>query len=101
LLGERARMAGLENAPWYWAYLCNFGDPSGHAMPAFAHLWSLAVEEQFYFVWPLVVLALSPRALLRTSIAVAVVAFLARVGLRALGAPPATVYEYTFSRMDA
>jgi peptidoglycan/LPS O-acetylase OafA/YrhL len=32
------------------------------------HFWSLAVEEHFYLVWPLVVFCLSSKALLRLSI---------------------------------
>jgi peptidoglycan/LPS O-acetylase OafA/YrhL len=42
-------------------------------------LWSLAVEEQFYLVWPFIVLFVSERALLRISLAALVVVPLLRI----------------------
>ncbi len=43
---------------WYWLYISNwriiiYGLP---ANPLFFHFWSLAVEEQFYLIWPFVFL---------------------------------------------
>jgi peptidoglycan/LPS O-acetylase OafA/YrhL len=43
---------------WYWSYLSNwriisFGLPSN---PLLFHFWSLAVEEQYYLIWPMIFL---------------------------------------------
>ena len=42
------------------------------------HFWSLAVEEHFYLIWPLVVFWLSPKSLLRLSVALIVLVGAAR-----------------------
>ncbi len=43
---------------WYWLYAQNWlGGLYGESLRAFEHYWSLAIEEQFYLLWPLVVLA--------------------------------------------
>jgi peptidoglycan/LPS O-acetylase OafA/YrhL len=40
---------------WYWSYLGNWAFAAGQTIPSLTHLWSLAVEEQFYLFWPLLV----------------------------------------------
>jgi len=47
--------------PWYLSYLFNWRAAS--AQVPLGHLWSLAVEEQFYLVWPFLVYVMSSRAL--------------------------------------
>jgi peptidoglycan/LPS O-acetylase OafA/YrhL len=86
---------------WYWAYLSNWREPWGPSVSYFPHFWSLAVEEQFYLVWPLVVLLLSRRALASTCAAIAVVAMLVRFALVRHHAPMFAPYELTVARMDA
>jgi peptidoglycan/LPS O-acetylase OafA/YrhL len=60
------RAAAIHDGPWAQAYLANWHLASGGGgywasfqLPRlFGHLWSLAIEEQFYLVWPVVVLLL-------------------------------------------
>jgi peptidoglycan/LPS O-acetylase OafA/YrhL len=56
---------------WYWFafFAANIGtllDQMGHV--SLNPLWSLAVEEQFYFVWPIVVMGVRRNALLIVSL---------------------------------
>ena len=69
--------------PWFATYTFNYAwvalnVPVGSA----THLWSLAVEEQFYLVWPFLVLALRrwPRVLLGITGALVVASFVQLVG---------------------
>ena len=55
----------LSDQVWYWTYLVNFkiGFEYWPAYGAIGHFWSLALEEQFYLIWPLLVFFLSRRSL--------------------------------------
>jgi len=48
----------VQNQIWFWAYLQNwlFIFYPSHTDSALNHFWSLAVEEQFYLVWPFIIL---------------------------------------------
>jgi peptidoglycan/LPS O-acetylase OafA/YrhL len=63
--------------------------------------WSLAVEEQFYLLWPLVVARFAGKRLLRVIGAVCVLALLLRYGCMAGGVSPQAIYANTFTRMDS
>ena len=66
------------DAIWFWTYLYNVRVAATGWQPtgALEHFWSLAIEEQFYLIWPVVVLWLGRKHLIATC-AVAVVAALA------------------------
>lgn len=53
------------NLPWHVAYLSNFYLALQGAWEPWPiiHLWSLATEEQFYLLWPLLILRLPRRAI--------------------------------------
>ena len=68
----------------------------------FVHFWSLAIEEQFYLIWPLLVWLCSRRALAAPCVFVLGLALVCRVGLvwagcDGLGLP----YQFTLCRADA
>lgn len=84
-----------------WLYLTNWVQPFHPGQGSIPHLWSLAVEEQFYLLWPLVVRWLSTAALLRSCIVLALGSLLFRVVLQWQGADFEMIYEFTPSRIDA
>ncbi len=61
-------------APWLWLHLANIpiargGWVLGFKLLTLNHFWSLAVEEQFYLVWPLVIYFCRRRTLVAACIA--------------------------------
>lgn len=50
---------------WLWTYSLNFGHMFERVpiSDVYSHFWSLAVEEQFYLIWPVVIWYCSRRAL--------------------------------------
>ena len=92
---------------WYWLYLQNFkmaqwGDfgPSGTIPSGLMVTWSLAIEEQFYLLWPTVVFFFSRRALIRVCMGVTVAVFALRPLLLELGVAPITLYQIPPTRLD-
>jgi peptidoglycan/LPS O-acetylase OafA/YrhL len=87
---------------WYWLYIPNFlGAKFTDHIPGYTgHLWSLAIEEQFYICWPLVVFLCSRKTLLRLCSGVIIVSLLLRIGFRLTDVPRDWVYIVTPARLD-
>ncbi|HSY35709.1 MAG TPA: acyltransferase [Acidobacteriaceae bacterium] len=69
---------------------------------ALYHFWSLAVEEQFYLVWPAVVFWVRTRAgLMRTMLICSAGAVVVRVGMVIAGVGPVAIHETTICRADS
>jgi peptidoglycan/LPS O-acetylase OafA/YrhL len=101
--------------PSYWVYMQNYSLAfDDEVLRWTAHFWSLAIEEQFYFVWPIVALMVSRRRLIPTILVLVPAVVLLRAGLVLKGAHvPALaaalhdehgiaklVYRATFTRAD-
>ena len=87
---------------WFWLYGANFLRVlhGPEACGVLEHFWSLAVEEHFYLIWPLVVLCLSRRAAMGASMALVVAALGLRTYFVATGQSQAA-YMLTPARVDA
>lgn len=100
LVAYLAGADGVREHTWVYAlYLENWWiarDLAGHW--GTTHFWSLAVEEQFYLVWPLLMLWLPRRTLFGVTLSIVVGAAVLRV---ALGPYSLEAYMWTPARMDA
>ncbi len=75
-----------ESLPWHALFLSNIWYATHGSEPwALRHLWTLAVEEQFYLIWPFVILAMPSRHFLKLCGALVFCTILYRVCAFALG----------------
>jgi peptidoglycan/LPS O-acetylase OafA/YrhL len=103
-LGAGASLSSLD-LPFYIVYIQNYFPqiPTGMAggIPLTSHTWTLAVEEQFYWIWPLVVLLFGPRSLRAIVIACIIGAPVARLAMLLATGNPYTVVATLPAQVDA
>jgi peptidoglycan/LPS O-acetylase OafA/YrhL len=87
---------------WFWLYSANwlFAKEGGFEQTPGGYYWSLAVEEQFYIVWPVVVYFLGNKSLLKASFVLLGACVCLRYVLLSEGVEPNSVYTMTITRLD-
>jgi peptidoglycan/LPS O-acetylase OafA/YrhL len=88
------------NSLWFVTYLMNWMPADASGKRFLYHLWSLAIEEQFYLVWPAVVWFFPRRRLTWVCAALAASAFATRCWMSGAIASTETIYEMTPCRLD-
>ena len=88
---------------WFWLYLSNYYIALHPTVvpAAFMLTWSLAIEEQFYLVWPFSIRNLGRQAVFALCTVMIVAAPVLRMALLSRGFPPYAPYMFTFARVDA
>jgi peptidoglycan/LPS O-acetylase OafA/YrhL len=95
----------IDHQWWFWTYLQNwfliFYDV-GNTTTAIQHYWSLAVEEQFYIVWPLVIFLIrKPRILLAIAGLLLVAVICTRLFMWTMQIKDLNYFGlYTYTRID-
>ena len=87
---------------WPGLYLQNFAIflKGSSVTGVTTHYWSLAVEEHFYLVWPLLVWLATKRQIMMLAVAVVIFSMLARTGIYLHGTDLDRVFGLTPLRMD-
>ena len=96
---ERAR----SHQAWLWTYTANFyiaATSSWESLTYVSHFWSLAIEEHFYLLWPLVVFSFARPTLQRICLAVLAGGLALRIGLALAGMSELSISVLTPCRVD-
>lgn len=93
---------------WAWIFCVNILESVKNTMAALVTpvfslngLWSLAVEEHFYLIWPSVVIRCGRRMLMKICAVLFVVAPILRIILLIWKTPGIAAYAFTLCRMDS
>lgn len=86
---------------WFWLHLANWPIALGANTNTLLHFWSLAIEEQYYLLWPLFVYVAGPRRLPWLSAAVIGIALFLRFQFAGNPFGPWFLYALTPFRMDS
>ena len=88
--------------PWLVGFAANFARlRTGDLGAPFVHLWSLAVEQQFYMLWPFLIFFLSAKAFRRLVIMILLLAPLARLATVGLMHSAEAAYVLPYAQFDA
>jgi peptidoglycan/LPS O-acetylase OafA/YrhL len=92
----------IERQWWLWLYGANIVQSLEGAwnLGPLNHFWSLAIEEHFYFVWPLIIFACSRIAAMRVCGCLIAASVLARAGWLATGGNDVAAEVFTLLRLD-
>jgi len=88
---------------WYFAYGQNWIGVlvDGRRQELIARFWSLAIEEQFYIIWPWIVYRNTTGRIIRIAIGASLFSVVLRFSLLAANVSTEVVYRNSFTRMDA
>lgn len=101
-----ARFPGAElwqQSPWFFLFAQNWMmaiSQQGAAWPGLNHFWSLAIEEQFYLFWPLVVWFTPPKRMAAVCLATAALSVALKLALLIGGAHWLVLYTATPAHME-
>ena len=86
---------------WYWTFLGNWRQGLGYNDGAgVAHFWSLAIEEQFYVLFSILVLYISGSRLVKVCAGMIAFSIVARIGLASAGMLPDLALRLTVLHLD-
>jgi peptidoglycan/LPS O-acetylase OafA/YrhL len=90
----------LTNIWWYVLYIWNFHIIKVQDWGIAGHVWSLSVEEQFYFVWPFIILFLPDSRLIWVIISAVFISLIAKIYWFCTGAAFWSEYVHPLGTLD-